>query len=185
MDINDKIAEHKGLIYNQLIRFNLVYDQDAESEAYEALYRAILTYDEKAGTVFSTYAVCVIANALRKHLRTLNKKRQLDVVSYNGPITADGDSDDWVDIISQHRKETEPESLALFNELQGVVRASFLKVFNELSDKHKDIVAAWYRSEYKMTQCEIAKALHISQPTVSKALSIFKYKLRLELEEYM
>ena len=181
MDINDQIASNKGLIYAQLIRFSLTEDPDAESEAYEALYRAILTYDSNAGVVFSTYAVCVIANALRKHLRTLNKKRQLDVISYHDPISPDCDSDDWLSAMAQRRTEGDPEALTLFNELHGVVRKAFVDVLSSMPDSHKRIVIAWYNSDYKMTQCEIARALQISQPTVSKALSDFKYKLKLEL----
>lgn len=182
MDINDKIAENRGLIYQQLTRFNLLYDQDAESYAYEALYRAITTYNENAGTVFSTYAVCVIANALRKHLRTLNKKRQLDVVSYNDAISADQDSDDLIEIIPDN---TDAEAIVLFKEFSGVVCASFNKVLKTLPPLQQKVISTWYDTDCKLTQSELAKALHTSQPTVSKALSVFKYRLKLELEEYM
>ena len=87
MEVNDKIAANTGLIYKQLTAFNLLYDQDAESFAHEALWRAVKTFDESAGVAFSTYAVCCINNELRKHLRTLNRKRQLDVVSYDAPLS--------------------------------------------------------------------------------------------------
>ena len=185
MDINEQIRANRGLIYQQLNRFNLQYDQDAESYAYEALHRAILTYDASTGNVFSTYAVCVIANALRKHLRTLNKKRQLDVVSYNGGITEDNESDSLIEVIRHPDAESDPEAMMLFTELRGEVGKAYRKVFSSLSEKHQSIITAWYNSDYKMTQSEIAKALRVSQPTVSKALSVFKYKLKLELEEYM
>lgn len=182
MDINDKIAANKGLIYQQLARFNLTYDQDAESYAYEALYRAIITYDEKAGAVFSTYAVCVIANALRKHLRTLNKKRQLDVVSYNGTVYDSTGADEIVTVIPDG---IDAEALVLFKELKGVVKASFYKVLDTMPETQRRAIMLWYNSDCKLTQSELAKALQVSQPTVSKALSVFKYRLKLELEEYM
>ena len=182
MDINDQIAANLGLVYQQLIRFNLTTDQDAESYAYEALYRAIITYDTSAGTAFSTYAVCVIANELRKHLRTLNKKRQLDIVSYDTPVSEDENAGAYVDTL---RQAEDTESTVLFHELSGVVEESFNKVYDTLNETHRKIISMWYESDYKLTQSEIAKALHLSQPTVSKALSHFKYKLRLELEEYM
>lgn len=182
MDINDKIAANKGLIYQQLARFNLTYDQDAESYAYEALYRAIITYDEKAGAVFSTYAVCVIANALRKHLRTLNKKRQLDVVSYNGTASTDSDADDMIVILPDG---VDAEAVVLFKELKGVVRDAFYKVLSAMPELQRQAIIMWYNADCKLTQTELAKALRTSQPTVSKALSVFKYRLKLELEEYM
>ena len=182
MDINDKIAENLGLVYQQLIRFKLSTDQDAESYAYEALYNAIRTYDESTGAAFSTYATCVIANTLRMHLRKMNKKRQLEVVSYDAPVTNGEDSATIVDTL---RQAEDTESIVLFNELSDVVADSFRKVYNTLNDTHKRVISMWYASDYKMTQVEIANALRLSQPTVSKALSHFKYKLKLELEEYM
>ena len=185
MDINDQIAENAGLIYKQLSSFNLLYDQDAESFAYEALYKAILTYDKDTGTAFSTYATCCIANALRKHLRTLNKKRQLDVVSYYELISTKENSDELIDIIPQLDTTTDAEAVYLFKELQGVVSDAFVKVLRGMSEKHQTVITRWYNSDCKMTQCELAKALQISQPTVSKAISVFKYRLKLELEEYM
>lgn len=182
MDINDQIANNLGLVYQQLRRFKLTDDQDAESFAYEALYRAVLTYDASTGTAFSTYAVCIIANELRKHIRTLHKKRQLSVISYDTPSTYEDNDSTLVDSL-KHADDT--ESVVLFNELTSVVEESFNKVYNELNETHRRIISMWYASDYKLTQNEISKALHISQPTVSKALSHFKYKLRMELEEYM
>lgn len=185
MDINDKIAANRGLIYQQLTRFNLQYDQDAESYAYEALYRAVITYNENAGAAFSTYAVCVIANALRKHLRTLNKKRQLDVVSYYETISAACNSDDLIDAIPMPDAETDAEAVVIFKEFNCVVNKAFKKALKTLPSLQQSIVTTWYTSDCKMTQSELARALHTSQPTVSKALSVFKYRLKLELEEYM
>jgi len=182
LDINDRIAANKGLIYQQLARFNLLYDQDAESYAYEALYRAILTYDENAGTVFSTYAVCVIANALRKHLRTLNKKRQLDIVSYHETASDNPGADEVVDLLPDG---VDAEAVVLFKELKGVVRDAFYKVLSTMTKLQQRAIIMWYNSDCKLTQSELAKALKTSQPTVSKALSVFKYRLKLELEEYM
>ena len=182
MDINDQIAANLGLVYQQLIRFNLKDDQDAESYAYEALYHAILTYDKSAGAAFSTYAVCVIANELRKHLRTLNKKRQLDVVSYDEPTAQNDDSYTLIDTI-KHGEDA--EATVLFTELSGAASEAFKRVYATLPDNHKKVISMWYDSDYKIKQTEIAKVLQLSQPMVSRILSSFKYKLRQELEEYM
>ena len=85
MDINDQIAENTGLIYKQLAAFNLLYDQDAESFAYEALYRAITTYNKSAGTAFSTYAVPMISGEIKRFLRDdgmIKVSRSLKELSY-------------------------------------------------------------------------------------------------------
>lgn len=182
MDINDQIAANLGLVYQQLIRFNLKDDQDAESYAYEALYKAVTTYDAAAGAAFSTYATCVIANTLRMHVRKANKKRQLEVVSYDTPVSDEEYSGAFVDML---RQAEDTESTVLFNELSDVVANAFSDIYDTLSDTHKKIVSMWYESDYKMTQTEIARTLHLSQAMVSRVLSSFKYKLRVELEEYM
>lgn len=182
MDINKKIAENTGLIYQQLRRFKLSNDQDAESFAYEALYRAILTYDESTGNNFSTYAVCVIANELRKHLRVLNKKRQLTVVSYDEPLSNKENSSSVLDTLPS--SET-AEDYVLRLELQGVASAAIHEILETLTDTQRNIITMWYESDCMVQQREIAEALNVSQPTVSKAISAFKYKLKLRMEEYM
>ena len=48
--IDSLIEQNKGLVYKQLHRFNLIDDHDAESLAFEALSKAISTYNSNAGT---------------------------------------------------------------------------------------------------------------------------------------
>lgn len=180
-NINDIISDNTGLVYQQLHRFKMIDDQDAESLAYEALYKAALTYNGTAA--FSTYATCVIANALRMHIRKLNRKRQLDTVSYNALISEDAeDSGTFLDLIVQ---EDETEATVLFNELNGAVADAFNTIYSTLSDLHKKIILMWYESDYKVSQREVAIALNVSQALVSRAISSFKYKLRVELEDYL
>lgn len=182
MDINDKIAANAGLVYQQLARFKLTEDQDAESLAYEALYRAVLTFDEKTGNAFSTYAVCCISNALRKHIRHINRKSQLSVISYDELLPGDDQNACILDmIVCANDAETE----VLFAEFSDFVKCAWIRVYNGLVDNHRSAIRLWYLSGYKMTQREIADSLRISQATVSRALNIFKHRLKLELEEYM
>lgn len=180
MDINDKIAEHTGLIYKQLHAFQLLNDQDAESFSYEALYNAVITYDSKAGTAFSTYAVCCINNALRKHLRSLNKKRQLDIVSYDAPISVDDDSSTMVDVIPQMYTV---EDMLLCTESCEFIRNVTVEEYNKLSEKHK-IIVCLFLTNTDMNQQAIAKAAGVTQATVSKIISAFRYKVKQRLEEY-
>lgn len=181
MDINDKIAENTGLVYRQLHSFQLLYDQDAESYAYEALYNAVITYDGKTGTAFSTYAVCCINNALRKHLRTLNKKRQLDIVSYDAPITADEDSPAMIEVIPQLYTV---EDALLCAESCEFIKGALVDEYKKLSEKHRVIVRLFLTRKEDMSQQAIAKAAGVTQATVSKIISAFRHKIKQRLEEY-
>lgn len=169
-------------MYQQLSRFRLLNDQDAESFAYEALYNAILTFDEAKDNTFCTYAICVISNALRGHLRRKYKKRQLETVSYYEAISADEESVYLLDTLKQIE---DTESTVLSNELNEVIRTAYNETLKGLSDKHRQIVVMHYDEEPRKTQQEISKILGISQATVSNVLAGFKYKIKVKLEEYM
>ena len=181
MDINEHIRKNKGLIYKQLNSFQLTYDQDAESTAYEALYKAIQTYDEKTGTAFSTYAICVINNALRHHLRTLNKKRQLDVISYHTPLSPDDDSVCLVDVLVH---PDDAESMLIDKESRVIINRAFSEEYAMLSYTHKKVVSLFF-IDGDMKQQDIAKEAGITQATVSKVISAFRHRLKIRLEELM
>lgn len=180
MDINDKIAKHTGLVYKQLTAFNLLQDQDAESFAYEALHRAIVTFNEKAGVAFSTYAVCCINNELRKHLRTLNRKRQFEVVSYDAPLLSD-DSSCLSDIL-EHPESVEQTLIS--EEASRHILKAFKDEYVLLVPKHRRVVRMFYGYEGKVTQKEIATTVGVTQATVSKIVSAFKHRVKVRMEEY-
>lgn len=180
MDINDQIANNTGLVYMQLSAFNLLYDQDAESFAYEALYRAVTTYNSEAGATFSTYAVCCINNALRKHLRTLSRKRQLEVVSYDAPVT----NDESYCLSDTLEHPDTVEQILLSDEASKHILAAFSTEYNLLSPKHRKVVRMFYGYDGKATQKEIATSVGITQATVSKIVSAFKHRVKLRMEEY-
>lgn len=182
-DINELISENLGLVYSQLRRFNLLDDQDAESIAYEALYKAISTYNAESGNNLSTYAVCVVSNALRGHLRTKNKKRQIRAVSYHALLHDNEDDGDFLRLL---QVDDTAEDAVVRSELYERVRSALCSVRADItSQKRLDIFDAWRDSEFTISQREIAKRLGVSQTTVSTALSNFKYKLKKELEDYL
>lgn len=182
MDINDKIAENVGLVYQQLHRFKLTNDQDAESYAYEALYKAVLTYDERSGNAFSTYAVCVIANALRGHIRHINRKRQLETVSLFEPMSNTEDSPYLLDVLG-HPVDT--ESAVMANELREVFQAAYQSVCKDLPANHRKIIEIYCTLAGKASQQEVAKIAGVSQVTVSRAVGSFKNKMRIKMEDYL
>lgn len=181
MDINDEIAKHTGLVYKQLTAFNLLYDQDAESFAYEALYRAIITFDAGTGIAFSTYATCCINNALRKHLRTLNKKRQLEIVSYDAPLIATDETSCLANIL-EHPSSV--EQILISEESRRRILAAFRAEYALLPDKHKKAIRMFYGYDGKVTQREIANTVGVTQATVSKIVSAFRHRVKTRMEEY-
>ena len=182
-DINAKIAKHTGLIFNQIKKFNLAKDPEAESIGYEALYNAILTYDQSKNIKFSTYASVCIYNALGSYIRTQNKQRQLEVVSYNNiAYSEDGTDHEFVDFLST---SSDVEQDFMKNELHRIVREEFQKQYDTLTnEKHKVIVSLWHDSEYEASMVSIAKQAGVSQPYVSQVINSFKFNLKKRLEEY-
>lgn len=181
-DINATIAKHIGLIFNQLKKFNLAKDPEAESIGYEALYNAILTYDQSKNVRFSTYASVCIYNALGSYVRTQNKQRQLEVISYNNvAYSEDGTKHEFVDFIST---PSDVEQDFMKKELHRIVREEFQAQYDMLTnEKHKAILALWRESDYEASMMSIAKQVGVSQPYVSQVINSFKFKLRKRLEE--
>lgn len=181
--IDDKIAANAGLIFVQLNKFNLAKDPEAESIGYEALYNAILTYDQSKAVKFSTYASVCIYNALGSYVRTQNKQRQLEVISYNNiAFSEDGTDHEFVDFFES---PTSVEDDYVRSERDMLVRQAVKQQYDMLTnEKHKSIILLWCRSGYSMTSVAIAKEVGVSQPYVSQIISNFKFKLRKRLEEY-
>lgn len=181
--INDRIAANTGLVYQQLARFQMLQDQDAESFAYEALYRAVITFDESSGNTFSTYAVCCISNALRKHLRTFSRKRQLDVISYHTPIAEDNENDALylIDVLTSAVEDVETTFFA-DEECKKILNA-FNAERELLSPLHRKIIDVFYESDGNMSQRDIGKRVGTSQVTVSTAIRQFRHRLKNRLEE--
>lgn len=181
MEINDRIAENTGLVYARLKEFGLRDDQDAESLAYEALYNAAKTFDESTGTLFTTYAVCCINNAIRVHIRTLNRKRQLELVSYDAPVTGAENSISLADVLMN------PISLEQYIESEEACKSILKAVYAEyalLSERDKTIISMLYTSDRKITQREIASVVGLTQVSVNLIIKAFKHRVKQRMEEY-
>ena len=181
MDIESMIKNNTGLVGAQLKRLGVLFDPDAESIGYEALYNAVLTYDETKGYKFSTYATCCIYNAVGSYIRTLNKKRQLEVISYNNIAYAeDGVKHEFVDFFPA---TTDVEKDYLKQELLCKVCDVYQLSYNRLTNpKHQAIIKAWHDADYDISNKEIAQLVGVSQPYVNQVINTFKYSLRKRLE---
>ena len=177
------IRDNIGLVIAQLKRLNVTFDHDAESIGYEALYNAAATYDETKGYKFSTYATCCIYNALGSYIRTLNKKRQLDVISYNNiAYSEDGQNHEYLEFLTDG---ISVEQLYLKQELLAKVSAVYDTTYNALTnEKHREIIGAWHNADYDISNKEIADRVGVSQPYVNQVINTFKHSLRKKLEGY-
>lgn len=181
-EIDRLIDKHKGLVYHQLHKFRLINDQEAESIAYEALYNAIKNYDSSKGTAISTVATVYIYNALGSYVRTLNKQRQLTVVSYNNfTCFDDSEGHEYLDTLAD---KTNLEKDYIDKEMRQITIEAFEEMYNKLTnEKHKAILRIWRESEFIAPTTDIAKQVNVSQSYVSQIINNFKFSLKKKLED--
>ena len=175
------IADNMGLVYMQLHKLNLAYDDEAFSFAMEGLMNAARTYDAEKNIQFSTYASVCIYNGVQMLLRKRNSKRQLVVVSYEEPIFEDGPK--CMDVLVGSE---DLESLYMRHELLVATRKAFDKTFSAMRrGLGKDIINEWQNSNFEATHTDIATKLHTTQSYVSQVIKAFQHKLKIELEDYL
>ena len=185
MDVNKVIEQNLGLIHKLLYKFNLHKDQEAESIAYWALYKAIQTYKDDKSCLLSTYAHCCIYNALGDYVRKLNQKRQLEVLSYNTVAYKEGDNEVTHESLLAAGDKHQPESSLLKQELIGETRKAVTYVLSHMSNKtHKVIVQTWLDSDLLAQTTDIAEIVGVSQSYASQTIAIFKNKVKKRMEEY-
>ena len=175
--IETVINQNVGLLYKQLHKFHLASDADAISFGYEALWKAVTTYSADKDVKFSTYATVCIFNALGSYVRTLNRQRQLEVISYNNIV------DNTTEYLELLKSPVNIEDEYVRNEYASVLDVTLESVFNMLSKKHKEIITRWIDSDFEATATQIAKEVGCSQSYVSQVEAIFKGKFKKRLEE--
>ena len=172
MDIEQIMRDNKGLMYKQLHKFNLAYNEDAISYAMEALWNAAKTFNPNAGIKFSTYASTCIYNGIMMYFRVSEEK--LDVTSYD-EVNEDGLSllDSLADIPVCDQKRIEQIYDLMYKVADTMTRESQVK-----------LVYAWIDSNFEAKQRELAAQFDVTQAAVSRTLGIYKNKLKQELEDF-
>lgn len=164
--IDKTLQEHKGLVYHMLTQTNQLYNPDAESAAWEALWRASETYDKERGVPFSSYACKVIKNAIYDTIRVAalesNKLHMyVDIETYAFGIF------DIYPTCSLARQIDE-----LFKD--------YIKTRTGLV---KDILLAWYSTGFNTTTTNLATMCSTSTSYVSRVQTAFRAYLSRELGE--
>ena len=163
-DITEQlIIEHEGLIFYTLDMLNCKHTDEAISVGYEALWRAIETFDETLEIRFSTYAVTCIRNAIWDMYR--KNKEVLD----HEIFIEDFD-------IGRCDPEIEPAELT---KTQRYVRYAVDEALGKLKGKKLQIAKAFVESDVSATA--IAKEVGCSQSYVSQVIGQVKYMIKQEL----
>ena len=178
MRIEDRIRNNCGLVYRQLHRFHLSNDNDAESLAFEALWKASVDYDKTKGTRFSTLATVYIYNSLCGYLRKLKAKNKLDFVSCNAKLG--DDEHELIDLIAAI--DTTDEDSA-YEELCTNVVILYNELLEDVhNEKHRTILEIWRTAGFNCSATYIASKVGVSQSYVSQVLNVFKHNVKIEME---
>lgn len=176
--IEHLIQDNEKLVYKQLHRFNLGFNEDAYSYAMEALFKAASNYDANSGTAFSTYAMACIYNGIMMYFRDVNKKR-VDTLSIEEHTTPNG-----VVLIPNYEAEgpsAEEEALQhLSGGLQPVIDRT-LKSFRRGTSTYK-CISAWIESDFTLSTIALADKVGCAQATSSKAINAFRDRLKEEIQ---
>jgi RNA polymerase sigma factor (sigma-70 family) len=180
-EIDCLINQNIGLMVNILKQYNLFRDPEAESIAFEALWRACEDYDESLGYKRSTLITIYVKRALGSYIRTLNKQRQIETISYNNiAYSDDGTDHEFLDLLSADESVEHQIMKDIFHQQ---VMEVYHEVAATLDGKKKAIIDEWEQSEFEATNKAIADATGVSQPYVNQVVATFKQKLRKRLKE--
>lgn len=182
--IDDIIKANEGLAWNMLRKMHLHTDPEAISLAFEALWRAIENYDSSKGTKLSTVASVYIYNRLGSYIRSLNKKQQLEVVSYNNIAYNDDDGGhEHLEFLVDDFDIDHNFKTAAFKEDVSAALADARESLT--SDKQRAVFDIWVASEFEESTSKIAKLAGVSQPQASETLNRVKFRLKKGLKEYV
>jgi RNA polymerase sigma factor (sigma-70 family) len=180
-EIDCLIKQNIGLMVNILKQYNLFRDPEAESIAFEALWRACEDYDESLGYKRSTLITIYVKRALGSYIRTLNKQRQIETISYNNiAYSDDGTDHEFLDLLSADESVEQQIMKDIFHQQ---VMEVYHEVAATLDGKKKAIIDEWEQSEFEATNKAIADATGVSQPYVNQVVATFKQRLRKRLKE--
>ena len=176
-DIDRLIESNLGLVYAQLNKFNLLHDHEAESYAYEALYNATVSYTINKKTAFSTYATVCIYNALCNYLRQINRKRKLELISYNAVI--DEEATQTTEFLDTLKVDNSVETLYLRKEHNKELWRILNDELNSMKEStKKSILLKWIESNCIISRTNLALLFGVSQPYVTSVIKNFQATIK-------
>jgi RNA polymerase sigma factor (sigma-70 family) len=170
-----------GLVIVQLKKFGMRWDSEARSIANNALYNAIMNFDNSKPHHFSTFATVCIYNALGDYVRHNKTKMCINTVSYDAIVSGEDETLTYENVL--HNCSIESDEYVIQKLSTNSIKKAFKICFQEMTnDNHKAVVNSWVSSGFSRTQEEIAKELNFSQTYVSQILKKFRTKLKVQIE---
>lgn len=166
-DIETLLDRHQRLVYSMLSKTNQLSNQDAESVAWEALWYALVTFDVFSKNEFSSYACVVIKNAINAELRKCYHVKQPKHV--------------YVEMEECYQQ------VVTIEDTRGT--AAIYLIFEEYvagkTGRVKDILLAWYASDFESSPTNIGKICACAPTNVSRIQATFRAYVtrRLKQEE--
>lgn len=176
--LNELIALNFGLLKAQLNKFYLYDDPDALSFAYEALLKAINTFDVSKNNKFSTYATVCIYNRLGSYIRSLHAN-QVELVYYEESVL--GDDTPLINVIDSGVRTD--LGVIKKDHIVDTYTAVEILVQEMTNPLQRTIIITWRNSGFSMTHENIAKDIGCTQSYVSQVLKKFFKKVKYKLEE--
>lgn len=166
-DIETLLQEHKKLVYYMLTTSGQLYNQDAESVAWEALWDALNLFDVFSTTAFSTFACTLIKNAINDVLR-----KQIVESRHVCSFTYMAESTEIVYIC-------EPED----NTVAKAIEEQFRIYVDSKTGIVRNVLLAWYSSGFVGSVTNIAAMCKTSPSYVSRVQSAFRAYLSGKLKK--
>lgn len=167
-DVNSLLALHKRLVYHMLKETNQLNNQDAESAAWQGLWDAIVTFDVFSKTEFSSYACVVIKNAINGELRKhYQKKQPVHILLEDVSCYIIKDVDTGVELAYNC----------------DVIYTLFDAYIVDKTGIVKNILLAWYSSDFESTPTNIAKICNCAPTNVSRVQATFRAYITRRLGE--
>lgn len=164
-DISQLLKQHKNLVYYMLSKTNQLNNQDAESAAWDALWKSIELYNVYSQVAFSTYACTVMRNAI------------CDVIRKQQRIISICDIDETQETGCLHVEQNVCSS-------EGV--CEIMQIFETyVSSKkglNRNILLAWSSVRFENNVSNIAQICNTSTSYVSRVQCAFRAYLSRHLK---
>ncbi len=175
-DIERRIEENSGLAWQWLHRYKLAYSHEAQSIAFEALWRACAAYDEESGVRFSTFAVTCIQRSLWAHLTSITRKSNvaehavsLDRAKYDdSEVTALDDVDAGIDL----------ESDTIQKESIRYIWQALKEEAEKYTGKKRQMIDIWLNSNLEASFIDIGLAVGVSTSYVNQSMAEYKNNVK-------
>lgn len=162
------LQEHRRLVYYMLTQTYQLNNADAESAAWEALWRAIMTFDIYSESAFSTYACRIIKNAIGDVLRKQNtESKKAYAVAL---LTTD----------SMLTTAFEPEN----TEIIEFINKQFDEFVKTKTGAIRNVLLVWYSSGFSASAVNIAKVCNVSASYVCRVQTTFRAYLSGRLRTF-